>query len=308
MPHGSTMRCIAERLLPAGHERAYLQKEIVNEKIVWPPPTKSYHDYCSPKNPGAMELLQEFVGSQGLALKVAPSRHAPLRRRSSVRLNRRKRRDVQNTVLHVTQDVEQLGECDSMLVYLTAQTWTRAEASSELGVEVGRAIEAGVPPLLVHEMIGVGGQEKRFGFEFAKLFSCDDGATPLVLIERGIYATIAVALKGGECRVAQKPLLGPMLSARRMPTSSKTLRRCPKLCSRSWDCKYTLTSEVGARAIVIAGACLVGSGRFFLHAPSRRTGSDVYVHESARVARGDSRSMSGVARLVSRARRCRRQG
>jgi hypothetical protein len=65
-----------------------------------------------------------------------------------------------------------------MLVYLTAQTWTRADESSMFGVEVGRAMDANVPLLLVHEMIGVGGQDIRFGCEFAKFFSCDDGATP----------------------------------------------------------------------------------------------------------------------------------
>ena len=32
----STLRCIAERLLPEVHERTHLQREIVNEKIVFP--------------------------------------------------------------------------------------------------------------------------------------------------------------------------------------------------------------------------------------------------------------------------------
>ena len=70
----------------------------------------------------------------------------------------------------------------------------------------------------------------------------------------------------------------------------------------------TLTSETGTRAIGIAGACLVGSGRFLLHVPTHCTGSNVYVHESARGARDVARSMSGVAGHVSRARWCRRQG
>ena len=62
-------------------------------------------------------------------------------------------------------------------------------------------------------------------------------------------------------------------------------------------------SETGTRAICIAGACLVGSGRFLLHVPTHCTGSNVYVHASARGARDVARSMSGVAGLVSRARR-----
>jgi hypothetical protein len=59
-------------------------------------------------------------------------------------------------------------------------------------------MDAGIPLLLVHEMIGVGGQEGRFGCEFANFLSCDDGATPPELLQRSIYAKIAVALKGGE--------------------------------------------------------------------------------------------------------------
>ena len=57
----------------------------------------------------------------------------------------------------------------------------------------------------------------------------------------------------------------------------------------------TLTSEDGTRAIGIAGACLVGSGRFLLHVPTHCTGSNVYVHESARGARDVARLMSGVS-------------
>ena len=52
---------------------------------------------------------------------------------------------------------------------------------------------------------------------------------------------------------------------------------------------YTLASESGT--IGIAGACLVGSGRFFLHVPTHCTWSNVYVHESARGARDVARSM-----------------
>ena len=71
---------------------------------------------------------------------------------------------------------------------------------------------------------------------------------------------------------------------------------------------YTLASEDGTRASIIVSACLVGSGRFLLHVPTHCTGSNVYVHESARGARDVARLMSGVSGHVSRARRCRRQG
>jgi len=199
-----TLRCIAERLLPKGHEPTYLQKEVINEKVVWQPATKIYHTYCSNNNPGALKMLQEFADNQSLVLKLAGSRLAPSRRRSSAR---RKHANVTNTSLHVTLDVEQLGECNSMLVYLTAETWTRAEKSRMFGEEVVRAMEAGARLLLVHEMVGVGGQEARFGCEFASFFSCDDGATPRELLNRGIYSEIAIALKGGEWRKTSMAML-----------------------------------------------------------------------------------------------------
>jgi len=149
-------------------------------------------------------MLKEFANSQGYSLECAAPRLAPKRHRSSAR---RKRAIVHNTTVHVTQDIKKRGECDSMLVYLTSQTWTRAEASRMFALEVRRAMDAGVPLLLVHEMIGVGGQETRYGCEFASFFSCDDGATPLDLLSRGIYATIAVALKGGEWRKTSMAML-----------------------------------------------------------------------------------------------------
>ena len=93
-----------------------------------------------------------------------------------------------------------------------------------------------------------------------------------------------------------------------------TMARLYFIYRATWPCysifseEQTLTSETGTRAIGIAGACLVGSGRFLLHVPTHCTGSNVYVHESARGARDVARLMSGVSGLVSRARRCRRQG
>jgi hypothetical protein len=202
----------------------------VNEKIVFPPATKGYHVYCSQKNEGAMQLLQEFASDRGLTLKLGPSRLTTSGRRSSTdsdrqsvstrrtsaeasrrcsssRSDRKTRSNVHSSSLHVAQDIDKLGDCDCMLVYLTSQTWTSAEASSMLGSEVGRAMDAPVSLLLTHEMPGVGGQEGRFGCEFARFFSCDDGATPTDLLRRGIYGKIAVALKGGEWRKTSMVML-----------------------------------------------------------------------------------------------------
>ena len=98
-----------------------------------------------------------------------------------------------------------------MLLYLTSQTWTRGEASEALGRELMRAMDLNVNVLLVHEMPGMGGQEARFGCSFGSFFSCKDGATPDELLKRGIYSSIAVALKGGLWREASMALLGMAL-------------------------------------------------------------------------------------------------
>eukprot|EP00966_Prymnesium_polylepis_P267435 6178255-Prymnesium_polylepis.1 len=76
-----------------------------------------------------------------------------------------------------------------------------------LGSEVGRAMDVAVRLLLAHEMIGVGGQQRRFACEFSVFFSCDAGATPTELLRRDIYARVAIALKGGEWRKTSMVML-----------------------------------------------------------------------------------------------------
>ena len=101
------------------------------------------------------------------------------------------------------------------------------------------------------------------------------------------------------CHVTRQPSAGDVRCRHVTDWSLSVLEPVSFAC-------YPLASESGT--IGIAGACLVGSGRFFLHVPTHCTGSNVYVHESARGARDVARSMSGVAGHVSRARRYRRQG
>ena len=61
--------------------------------------------------------------------------------------------------------------------------------------------------LLVHEMIGMGGQEARHGCEFGDFFRSPPDGTPGDLLGRGIYATIAVAMKGGAWREPSMAML-----------------------------------------------------------------------------------------------------
>ena len=90
-------------------------------------------------------------------------------------------------LLIVTDEFGMLSECEHMLLYLNAQTWTRGEASNALGAELSAAMDRGVNIVLAHEMVGIGGQEARHGCEFSAFFACADGATPPKLLQRKIY-------------------------------------------------------------------------------------------------------------------------
>lgn len=111
-----------------------------------------------------------------------------------------------------TADLAQLQQCAKCVVYLTALTWRSGERSAQFADEVRMAMDAEIPLLLVHEMPGVGGQEARHGCEFGTFFGHPEGATPGDLLRRGIYSTIAVALKGAEWRDASMVLLAQALS------------------------------------------------------------------------------------------------
>ena len=134
-----------------------------------PAPGRDFHIFCSAHNVGAARLLQEVV------------------------------RDKQLEGLKVTQAPDLLEKCDAILVYLTSRTWQSGETTVALAREVEKAMDLGVKVILAHEMPGAG-QEFRDAIEFKYFFCCEDGATPDNLLKRGIYKTIAVALKGGEWR------------------------------------------------------------------------------------------------------------
>ena len=111
--------------------------------------------------------------------------------------------------------MNKIKQCEHMLLYLDAQTWTRREGSAVLATEVSEAMDAGVHILLAHEMPSSCGQSTHFGCEFGAFFSHPDGSTPAGLLKRGIYSEIAVPLKGGPWREASMALLASalMLSA-----------------------------------------------------------------------------------------------
>jgi len=148
-----------------------------------PPPHKgnAYHLHCSVSNPGALELTAELDAKRGVL---------------------------------VTTDAALVGECDHFLLYLNGQTWTRGAQSDVLAAQVTRAICLGVHLLLAHEMRGLGGQEERYGCDFALFFSNPDGSTPPALLQRVVYNELAVPLKGGAWRDASLALLATALTTK----------------------------------------------------------------------------------------------
>lgn len=187
-----TMRLVAESLLPEGHGGTFVQGELVRSKVKLRSPRAGcqFHVYCSSANPGAIELIDEL---QLQCRSMDPSKP--------------------DFVIRSTTVFANLQHCECFLVYLTGRTWTRGEGSEAFATEVTRAMADKVKLLLVHEMPGVGGQDKRFGVGFETFFACPDGTTPLKLISNGIYSDIAIPLKGGEWRVASMVMLMQALAA-----------------------------------------------------------------------------------------------
>ena len=221
------MRLIAERLLPERYRNhTYVDKELVSHRLRPLPPPKDghhYHLFCSTHNAGAPELMVEVAAERQMAIRLSSSLGArivqPLSKAyasfsASVEelfATARRSRQPLAVPLASTSDLQQLAQCDHMLLYLNSQTWTRGEASAALAAEVAQAMDLGVHVLLAHEMPGTGGQTERYGCEFGRFFACDDGATPQELLQRGVYREVAVPLKGGPWREASMTLFGVAL-------------------------------------------------------------------------------------------------
>ena len=182
-----TMRLIAERLLPDAAGTTYVDRELISRRPKpLPPPKARFHVYCSAHNPGAAELMDEICRHCGFTDPRG------------------------NGMLLVTTDAADMLVCDHMLLYLCGSTWTRGDAASAaLSAELVRCMDHDVHILLEHEMPGSDG--KRDACEFDAFFSCADGTTPAELLSRGIYAEVAVPLKGGPWREASMVLTGMAL-------------------------------------------------------------------------------------------------
>ena len=180
-----TMRLIAERVLPhdhvqGGHPPVYVQGEVSQRRVKLPPlaPGRTSHLYCSPYLPPARALGDEL------------------------------QRLVSGLVL--TESIDELDQCEHMLLYLTSETWTRGEASARFAHEVCEAQRKGVHLLLAHEFPSVLEDERtaRHACNFNDFWS--DGWTPRWLLagDSNVYKQIAIALKPDAWRTAGLVKLG----------------------------------------------------------------------------------------------------
>ena len=199
-----TLRLVAERLLALPSDSTYIAGALKTAGGLTMPALSQdhvFHVYISKHNPGAARLVREAVYAQECKFRVS-------------------------------QMLDDLHSCAKMLIYLTDRTWTSGETSSAFAEEVAQAMDSDIPILLAHEMPGEQ-QEGRNATEFKNFFVCDEGTTPAPLLKRGIYKTIAVALKGGEWRKASMVRLCEGLGAVELSTRGMMHRTAQKKLSET---------------------------------------------------------------------------
>ena len=203
-----TLRLIAERLLPPRVGGTYVQHDSTPRvESIWPVRGR-YHLCYSPHNEGVDRLLRELA-------------------------------DVGCDVEH-TSDLERLGRCACLLLYLNTQTWQSGPARERLEADVARAMDASVPLVLVHETVSFGLPVDRHSCDFSHFF--EDDATPKPLIARGIYDKTAVSMRAGACL--------------RLGLMSMLMAMFMSLCACLWSCARVC---VRVRACVRACVCVVPS-------------------------------------------------
>lgn len=170
------LRMVSERLLPEGHDAVSVQGELTHLRPMVPPVATGFetHVYCSALNPGAREVIDELLTFQPQLGGQEKSKAQKL---------------AGAVPLEVTSDPARQAQAEHMMVYLNGRTWVRGAESAAFVAEVAAALRRGTHLLLVHEM----GQDRQ-GVPFAVFFEPDQ--TPPALIKAGIYAQIAIALKG----------------------------------------------------------------------------------------------------------------
>jgi hypothetical protein len=146
-----------------------------------------------------------------------------------------------NLSLSAATDTAALDRCEAMLVYLDGRTWTSGAATTAFAEDVTRAMALGVRLLLTHEMPDMEVDEAgRHAVEFASFFAA--GATPRMLIDAGIYKSIATPLKGGVWRRTSLVMVAQALGAKSGLDFREWMWGCSRRFSQllSWRSKISL--------------------------------------------------------------------
>lgn len=249
-------------------ERLYIQNELWWQlrDLVLPPPRKGaegkrkrFHLFLSYHNAGVKELIAEMNSY----LKIGGKRS-----RGKIKF---------------TTSIDQLEQCECMLLYLNEDTWSSGLESERLGVDVATAMQQCVPVLLAHEMpdpndvladanarrastvlnprqmmalssqpsTGMLDQILRKPCEFYTFFDL----TPDALLQSGIYDVVAVALKGGAWRQTSRAMMVEKLANFRLHSTQPTQRQLKMLQAHIGEVQYSVPEpaqlpppEMAARA------------------------------------------------------------
>jgi len=157
----------------------YLQDETARVKVSLSPPLsgRKHHLFCSEFNAGALSLATELSESDVFVTKGKKA----------------------SAALSFTTDVDELADCDHMLILLDKRTWTSGADTAQFVEHIHLAMRVGVHISCVHELPAVVGPH-RYACDFALMFN--DEWTPAHLTggPTNLYKEINLALKGEEWR------------------------------------------------------------------------------------------------------------
>ena len=237
----------------------------------------------------------------GLGSTLAQLPLGGLGRRGSARSEHSNSHAANGAKLAVCTDPNEMESCQHFLLYLNNATHDQSRPEVEaLYAEIDEALDGGVHVLLAHEMVGLGGQEKRNGCEFSTFFACADGATPSALLQRGIYSEIAVPLKGGAMRDVSMALLNLVLGvAKEQQTKIMNELKLKRSPSKGAFGEISLFASKARRAAAdMANIALSKSGRLSL--PAMRSKCELPIKKREALApSAEARASSAEAQAVS---------
>jgi len=209
----------------------YLEDATAHTKVSLPPPLsgRKYHLFCSEFNAGALALAEELRESD-VFLTDGKKASAPL---------------------SFTTDVDELDECNHMLVLLDERTWTSGAETAMFVAHIHDAMRTGVHICCVHELPAVVGPH-RHACDFALMFKDDWTPAHLTGGPTNLYKAMDIALKGEEWR---QPGLSPWWpsSRRALESTSRSKWLCPHRTSRRRAQLHGQRRQVVPRALGCKG-------------------------------------------------------